>query len=59
VNENADVVSGGGTTTHHNRGVVVLIKIGVERRLAERAPTSLLFEQVDAIESSRFPHQAP
>ena len=44
---------------HHNGGVVVLIKAGVECRLADRAPAILLFEQVDAIEASRFPHQTP
>ncbi|MBM3531119.1 MAG: hypothetical protein FJX62_23835 [Alphaproteobacteria bacterium] len=37
----------------------MLIKIGIECRLADRAPTLLLFEQVDAIESSSFPHQTP
>lgn len=37
----------------------MLIKIGVERRLADRAPTILLFEQVDAIESPGLPHQTP
>jgi hypothetical protein len=59
VDENSGGVSGGGITTHHNVGVVVLIKIGIERRLADRAPTLLLFEQVDAIESPSFPHQTP
>jgi hypothetical protein len=50
---------GGGVTTHHNVGVIVLIKIGIECRLADRAPTLLLFEQVDAIESPSLPHQTP
>ena len=59
MDENADIVSGGGVTTHHNVGVIVLIKIGLERRLADRAPTLLLFEQVDAIESPSLPHQTP
>jgi hypothetical protein len=59
VDENADIVSGGGVTTHHNVGVIVPIKIGIERRLADRAPTLLLFEQVDAIESPSLPHQTP
>ena len=59
MDEDPGFVSGGGITTHHNGGVVVLIKIGVERRLAGRTPTLLLFEQVDAIEASSFPHQTP
>lgn len=59
VDENSGIVPGGRITTHHNVGVVVLIKVGIERRLADRAPTILLFEQVDAIEASSFPHQTP
>lgn len=37
----------------------VLIKVGIENRLAGRAPARLLLEQVSAIEASRFPHQSP
>lgn len=59
MDENSGRVPGGGITTHHNGGVVVLIKVGIEDRLADRAPTLLLFEQVDAIEASSFPHQTP
>ncbi len=59
MDENSEGVSGGGITTHHNVGVVVLIKVGIERRLADRAPTILLFEQVDAIKLPSFPHQTP
>jgi PAS domain S-box-containing protein len=59
VDEDAGEVPGGGITTHHDVGGVVLIKVGVEGRLADRAPARLLLEQVSAIEASRFPHQSP
>jgi hypothetical protein len=59
VDEDAGEVPGGGITTHQDVGGVMLIKVGVENRLADRAPARLLFEQVGAIEASRFPHQSP
>lgn len=45
--ENSDEVSGCGVTTYCNVGALVRIKVGIERRLADPAPTILLFEQVD------------
>ena len=59
VDEDAGEVPGGGITTHHDVGGVVLIKVGVENRLADRTPARLLLKQVSAIEASRFPHQSP
>jgi hypothetical protein len=59
VDENSGIVTGGSVTTDHDISVVVLIKVGIENRPADRAPTLLLFEQVDAIEASSFPHQTP
>jgi hypothetical protein len=59
VDENTDIVSGGGITTHHDRGVVVLIKVGVERRPPGCTPSPLLFEQANPMEVFTFTHQAP
>jgi hypothetical protein len=59
VDKNSGIVTGGSITTDHDIGVVVLIKVGIEDRPADRTPTLLLFEQVDAIEASSFPHQTP
>jgi hypothetical protein len=59
VDDDADNVPGGGITTHQNIGGVVLIKVGIEDRPADRAPARLLLEQVSAIEASPFPHQSP
>jgi hypothetical protein len=59
VDENSGIVTGGSVTTDHDISVVVLIKVGIEDRPADRTPTLLLFEQVDAIEASSFPHQTP
>ena len=55
MDEDAGEVPGGGITTHHDVGGVVLIKVGVENRLADRTPARLLLKQVSAIEASRFP----
>jgi hypothetical protein len=38
VDENAGEIPGGGITTHHDVGGVVLIKVGIEDRLASRFP---------------------
>lgn len=59
VDKSSDNVSGRGITAHRDYWCVVRGKVDVERRLANRAPTLLLFKQLDAVEASGFPHQSP